>query len=567
MSLDFNAPSITFNATKLYKLDFDKYSPSAEVQNIIQHIWPRDCTSLEKLQNTYHLEIESIHKVENEFRAKLWSVVENEMREKGYVKHTFMHGTKTDALDTIFKFDFNPSFGTRAMIGKGVYCSPKLLEALGYGYNIIVCEIFLGKTGVGEGKEGLPPAALGFDSTQTRDGSIVCIGDPAKFMMSVALVRFRRNYHRFKLPVAGGAAASVKAPVVPVAQLAAVPAAGLPGFGQALVSNAPLVSSAAASGAGGASGASGASGAGGASGASGAGGAAGGPPRTKQPWKGGRVRDFWQHTMDTYYVGDIVFVRKDGVPGGARGVISKIFDVDDSKNRAVIKHLVHINHKASAVVKMQDPVQVDKITKANKDARIKAGQNPNNKWSLDAEGNVPLNSITDPNNNKSCIVYDDLIIVALNDVSRPLRLMKGATGATGASNVLSGPFGGSGGALVSNGAVANSQVPTTSMKAPLPEISAVNVVKENAIRPAAEGSKLHAMAQKKLSTNATGAPVAPEAPVPPVTKAMAGAAQSATPVTGVQDKGKGPAIEVIEISDSDDDDTGSPLKRTRIGDV
>lgn len=63
------------------------------------------------------------------------------------------------------------------------------------------------------------------------------------------------------------------------------------------------------------------------------------------------------------------------------------------------------------------------------------------------------------------------------------------------------------------------------------------------------------------------APVAAEAPVPPATKAMAGAAQSAAPVTGVQDKGKGPAIEVIEISDSDDDNTGSPLKKARTGDV
>jgi hypothetical protein len=554
MSLDFNAPSITFNETKLYKLDFDKYSPSAEVQNIIQHIWPRDCTSLEKLQNRYHFEIETIHKVKNEFRAKMWSVVEDEMREKGYVKHTFMHGTKTDALDTIFKFGFNPSFGTRAMIGKGVYCSPKLLEALGYGYNIIVCEVFLGNTGVGEGKEGLPPAALGFDSTQTRDGSIVCIGDPGKFMMSVALVRFRRNYHQFKLPVAGGAAASVKVPVVPVAQLAAVPVAGLPGFGQALVSNAPLVSSAAASGAGGASDASGASGASGAGGAGGAGGAAGGPPKTKQPWKDVQVHDFWQHTTDTYYVGDMVFVEKDGVPGGARGVISKILDVDNSKNRAVIEKLVHINHKASAVVKMQDPVQVASIAKANKDARIKGGQNPNNRWFLDAEGNVPLNSITDPKNNKSCIVYDDMIIVALNDVSRPLRLMKGATGATGASNVLSGPFGGSGVAVVSNGAAASSQAPPASMKAPVAALAALA-----AVAPVAPVAPVAAVAPV--------ARVAAEAPVPLVTKAMAGAAQSAVPVTGVQDKGKGPAIEVILISDSEDDDTGSPLKRTRIGDV
>ena len=511
MSLDFNAPSITFNATKLYKLDFDKYSPSAEVQNIIQHIWPRDCTSLEKLQNTYHLEIESIHKVKNEFRAKLWSVVEDEMREKGYVKHTFMHGTKTDALDTIFKFDFNPSFGTRAMIGKGVYCSPKLLEALGYGYNIIVCEVFLGNTGVGEGKEGLPPAALGFDSTQTRDGSIVCIGDPAKFMMSVALVRFRRNYHRFKLPVAGGAAASVKAPVVPVAQLAAVPAVGLPGFGQALVSNAPLVSSAAASGAGGAGGASGASG--GAAGGSTKGATATAAPALPVKKKKNRTRVYGAigtyHGNHHYTPGVIVLMDRNAVDVVYQGILSTSY----RNNRSKVVNEVSLSGHNRLVVEMLDQSQYNQVLAKN----IELRKNANNR---------PLRQIVDgQNNNIVCTIQDHQILAYckyLHPEWPPFPIHPSNPVAGAAAGVAQG---------VSPDAVGSS-----------------SSVQDNVLNGRFGGS------------GSAADPVDVPAPVDP-------AAQSPAPVTDVQDKGKGPAIELIEISDSDDDYTGSPLKRTRIGDV
>ena len=169
---------------------------------------------------------------------------------QGFDKEYILHGTEAFCLTTIFEGGFNVGFDTNAIYGKGAYGSPDVLTELGYGYNIVDCEVFYGNTGVDQGQENVPPVKLGYDTTTAQNGRIVCFGNPQHQMKPIALVRLERysgiprdpvtggTVSSVKAPldpVTGGAVARVKAPVVPVAHLAAVATVGLPGFGHKLV--------------------------------------------------------------------------------------------------------------------------------------------------------------------------------------------------------------------------------------------------------------------------------------------------------------------------------------------
>jgi len=189
---NFRANEIQIGETTLRNLKYNEKCVSAEVASMLEKVLPANCMSNEDLRKHHKLQICSVHEVVNTYRTKMWALSEEHWTGLGYQKQVLLHGTKVDSLGTIFGFGFNPSFSQNTLIGKGVYFSPLLRKSVDYGSCVIVCEAFFGK--MGSGQEDVPPAALGYHTTMSEDGRIVCIGDPGTQIHAIGLVRLELGF-------------------------------------------------------------------------------------------------------------------------------------------------------------------------------------------------------------------------------------------------------------------------------------------------------------------------------------------------------------------------------------